>query len=60
MGDYLNPEGSDRDMPDIGSFAQLEVTTQRDKTEDMETFETSEVPAVNMPLPVTPLKMHVP
>jgi len=30
MGDYLNSEGSDEDIPEIGSSAQIEVTVQGD------------------------------
>ena len=51
VGDFLNPEGPDGDMPDIKSSAQLEVTTQKEETEDVETLETSEAPIENIPLP---------
>ena len=56
MGDYLNSEGSDEDMPEIGSSAQIEVITQRDETEDVKTLETSEAPVENIPLSVVPIK----
>jgi len=57
LGDYLNLEGSNEDRPEIGSSAQIEVTTQRDETKDMGTLETSEALVENIPLPVAPTKM---
>jgi len=59
-GDYLNPEGSDGDMSDIGSCAQIEVTTQRDENEDVGTLETSKVPVENIPFSIAPTETHAP
>jgi len=36
VGDYLNPEGPDGDMPDIGSSTPTEVATPGDETEGVE------------------------
>ena len=44
VGDYLNPEGPDGDMPDIGSSACIEATPQGDEPEVMGTLKTSEAP----------------
>jgi len=60
VGNYLNPEGSDGDIPDIGSSAQIEVATQRDETEDVGTLETSKAPIENIPLPIAPTKTPAP
>ena len=49
VSDYLKPKGPDGDMLDIGSFAQLEVTTQRDEIEDVGTLEISKAPVENIP-----------
>ena len=49
VSDYHKPKGPDGDMLDIGSFAQLEVTTQRDETEDVGTLEISKAPVENIP-----------
>ena len=42
VDDYLNSEGSDEDMLEIGSSVQIEVTTQGDETEGVGTLETFE------------------
>ena len=60
MGDYLNPEGSDGDMSDIGSTAEIEVATQGDETEGVVTLETSEALIENIPLLVAPTEMPAP
>ena len=54
VGDYLNSEGSDEDMPEIGS------STQRDETEDVGTLETSATLVEDIPLPVAPMEMPAP
>ena len=56
VGDYLNSEGSDEDMPEIRSSAQIEVIAQKDETEDVGTLETSEAPMENIPLPVASME----
>ena len=58
--DYLNPEGPDGDMPDIGSFAPTEVATYGDETEDVDILETPEATIENVPLPVAPIEMPAP
>ena len=52
VGDYLNLEGPEEDMQDIGSSGHIEVTTQGDETEDVEILETPKAPTENVPLPV--------
>ena len=60
VGDYLNPEGLNEAMPDIGSSAHTAVATHEDETEDVDILETPEATIENVPLPVAPIEMPAP
>ena len=52
MGDYLNLEGPNRDMPDIGSSTHIEVATHGDGTENGKIRRIPKASTKNVPLPV--------
>ena len=56
----INYEGSDEDMPKIGSSAQIKITVQGGKTEGVGTLETSEALVEDIPLPVSSIEMPAP
>ena len=56
VGDYLNPEGLEREMQDIGSSGHIEVTTHGDETEDMKISETYEASTENISFPVASIE----
>ena len=60
VDDYLNSEGSDEDMSEIGSSVKIEVTAQGNETGGMGTLKTSEALMEDIPLLVAPMEMPPP